>query len=459
MPLRIVTAESFLGAWRSGAWQAAGASPGAAVPVATAVAEIIARVRAGGQAALLEYTRRFDRADLTSLEAAPHELAGWASACPPGLRSALEYAARRVREFSARAAATLSPRLEQMDLARISGVHEAWCSLGRVGVYVPGGRAPYPSSVLMTAIPAREAGVGEVVLATPPRPDGSVSPAVAVAAQIAGVDRVFRIGGAQAIAAMATGAGEVPRVDKIAGPGNAYVTEAKRQLYGETGLDGLAGPSEVVALSARAGGEQWVACQLLAQAEHDPDALALAVLLPAVRPDAVLAEVAAGLDRLPAENRLVAGQALAARGALVTAASVDEAVLVANAVAPEHLWIDFPEAQAAAAVARQTARFAGAVFFGPYSPVAVGDYTAGPSHVLPTAGSARWGSPLGPADFMRRVSLVALDRTESAAARSQAIVIATAEGFSAHAASLASACRSGGGDGADEGGQDHGGLE
>ncbi len=447
MPVRIVTAAVFLPAWESGTWTQRPAETQASHAALSAVVTgIIARVRSEGQAALLDLTRRLDQADLQALEATQEELAGWAGGCPADVRLSLECAAGRIRDFSTRAAATLKPRLENLHLDSLTGVHEAWCALARVGLYVPGGRAIYPSSVLMTAIPAREAGVGEVVLCTPPRPDGSLAPPVAAAAIIAGVDRVFRVGGAQAIAAMAIGSGEVARVDKVAGPGNAYVTEAKRQLYGETGLDGLAGPSEVVAISARPRGERALARQLLAQAEHDPDALALGVILPGgPAPAAVLSALEAGLKGLPAENRRVSADALAARGALIAAPSTEEAIGVARAVAPEHLWIDVPDRLCAADIVRAAAPRSGAVFLGTDSPVAMGDYVAGPSHVLPTAGSARWASPLGPADFMRRVSLIALERSEAKRISGVAAAVAAAEGFAAHAMSLPAAGEGDGG--------------
>jgi len=288
----------------------------------------------------------------------------------------------------------------------------------------------------MTALPALAAGVGEIVLCTPPRPDGSLHPAVAAAAVLAGVTKVFLLGGAQAIAAMALGAGEVPRVAKVAGPGNAYVTEAKRQLVGECGFDGFAGPSEVVAIGGTPGTERFLAWQMLAQAEHGPDSLAIGVVLPGVGIVGLVAAIEAGLVSLPQAAAATAARALSNRGALVTARDAAEALQVVRTVCPEHVWIDLPCEASARDFALRAAPFAGAVYLGQASPVAAGDYAAGPSHVLPTGGSAGWASPLGPSDFMRRVSLIELAPAEAVSVRDSARVIATAEGFLAHEGSL-----------------------
>jgi len=408
--------------------------------VARSVAEIIADVRRRGQPALREWTRRLDGADLARFELTRSELTGMAAGVSAELRDAMAAAAARIRSFALIGLGCLRPLLGVDAVTRtITGrlaATEFWCPVGRAGVYVPGGRAPYVSSVLMTAIPAKVAGVDEVVMCTPPGVDGGIAPQMAVAAELAGVDRVFRLGGAQAVAAMALGAGEVPRVDKLAGPGNAYVTEAKRQLFGEVGLDGLAGPSEVVAVSGRPGGERSLADQLLAQAEHDPWACAVGVLLPGTDAGGVLRELAQGLADLPENRAVVARESLLRRGALIRAACLPAAAAIVKRLCPEHLWVDLGRPDLDAVFAAEGARWAGAVFVGPRTSVAYGDYIAGPSHVLPTGRSARWGSPLGPVDFMRRVSVVSLDGQMADELRGAATAIAWAEGFHAHARSM-----------------------
>lgn len=433
-PVRVVSAPAFLAAWQAGAWQDRAEEQAAAV--ADRVAAIINRVRRDGQQALLQLTAELDGIELASLAVSADELTRQAAACPPALREALAAAARRIDTFARQSAASLRPTLADVDPRAVLGVTEAWLPLASVGIYVPGGRAPYPSSVLMTVVPARAAGVPEVILCTPPNREGTINPAIAAAAQVAGVTRVFLIGGAQAIAAMALGAGEVPRVDKVAGPGNAYVNEAKRQLFGQCGFDGLAGPSEVVAILGRPSAERDLAWQLLAQAEHGLDGLPLGVTLPGVDLDRVLAEIACGLDRLPAKSAQAAAASLAGRGAMIVATKPDDAVQVVKAVRPEHTWIELADGTASRRLAIAVAPYAGAVYVGTGSPVAAGDYAAGPSHVLPTGGTARWGSPLGPVDFMRRVSLVEIAPAQQNAVADIAHTVAMAEGFFAHAVSL-----------------------
>lgn len=432
--LRVVAVPAFLAAWQAGAWQLRAQQQ--AIVVSDRVATIIARVRRDGQHALSQLTAELDGVELASPVVSPDELARQAAACPQELREALVAAGQRLEVFARQSAASLRPSLADVDPRSPLGVTEAWSPLATVGIYVPGGRAPYPSSVLMTAVPARAAGVPELVFCTPPTKEGTLHPAIAAAALVAGVTRVFLIGGAQAIAAMALGAGEVPRVDKVVGPGNAYVNEAKRQLFGECGFDGLAGPSEVIAVAGRPGAERDLAWQLLAQAEHGLDGLPLGVVLPGVDPDLVLAEIARGIERLPLANAQAAADSLGQRGALIIAVSTDEAVQVVRAVRPEHTWIELADGPASRRLALAVAPFAGAVYVGAGSPVAAGDYAAGPSHVLPTGGSARWRSPLGPVDFMRRVSLVEIAPSQQGTIAGIARIIATAEGFVAHAVSL-----------------------
>lgn len=430
---RVATPGDFVRQWRAGLW--CRARDGRSAEVAARVAVVLDRVRSGGHGALLELTAELDGPRLSSLAVPRVELEAAAEACPAELRRALVVTAERIQDFSVRAAAGLGPQLVGVASSESPGITEAWLPLRRAGIYAPGGRAPYPSSVLMTALPARAAGVREIVLCTPPRRDGTIAPVVAAAALTAGVDRVFRLGGAQAVAAMAWGVGEVPRVDKVAGPGNAYVTEAKRQLYGQCGFDGLAGPSEVVAVGGRPGCETDLAWQLLAQAEHGPDSLAVGVVMPGVDAGGVLIAIEEGLRSLPADPAAAAAASLRDFGALVTADDAAEALQVIEAVCPEHAWIELTERRASRGLAFAAAQYVGAVYVGDGTPVAFGDYAAGPSHVLPTGGSARWGSPLGPADFMRRVSIVecaGVPREILAAAHA----IATAEGFAAHAITL-----------------------
>lgn len=459
--IRIATAAEFVRLWNEGRWalpEGGPDGPSSGLPssgggrgrtVAATVADIISQVRSGGREALRRLTLELDGADLDTMEISRTQLEDCASRTPPNVRKALAAAGDRIARFAGRCLLRLGPRMpDAQELLEVPGgdAWEAWCPLRRVGFYVPGGRAPYPSSVLMSIVPASVAGVGEKVLCTPPRADGTLDPAVAAAALIAGADRVFRLGGAQAVAAMALGAGEVPQVDKVVGPGNVYVTEAKRQLFGQVGVDGLAGPSEFMAVSDReAEGKaapselRLLAWQLLAQAEHDGDALAVTVLFAPRAASTLAAYVERGLRCLPAERRATAATALARRGALLVAGCLEEAATAVEAVRPEHLWLDLPDEEAVRRFVVRCAGAAGAVFIGPCSPVALGDYVAGPSHVLPTGGSAAWGSPLGVAAFMRRVSLVRLTAGDAVRLERAGTALAEYEGFTAHARSIRSA--------------------
>jgi histidinol dehydrogenase len=293
--------------------------------------------------------------------------------------------------------------------------------LARVGIYVPGGTARYPSSVLMTAIPAKVAGVREVIMVTP-----GASPEALLAARIAGVDRVFELGGAQAIGALAFGTKTVPRVDKIVGPGNAYVASAKRQVYGEVDIDSIAGPSEVLVIADADAPAAWIAADLLAQAEHDREARAVLVTTSAALVAAVERELARQLATLP--RRAIAEHALAHHGGALVVASIDEAVAFANAFAPEHLELQVAEARAVAS----RCRTAGAIFIGKYSSEAAGDYLAGANHVLPTGGAARYASPLGVHDFLKRTSLVEYDAAAAHAHADDIATLATCEGLEGH---------------------------
>jgi histidinol dehydrogenase len=362
------------------------------------VEEIVAAVRDKGDAALLEFTERFDRVALTAGELAvtAGELEGAESAVGPATMRALRYAADRIERFHRESA----PRSWRMTDALGSRLGQEVRPLDRVAVYVPGGRAAYPSTVLMTVIPARVAGVKEIVLVSPPSSDKSLNPAVLAAARVAGVTEAYRIGGAQAVAALAYGTETIRRVDKIVGPGNIYVALAKSRVFGDVGIDMIAGPSEVMVIADASADPAWVAADLLAQAEHDP--MARAVLLTPSRAllDAVAAATERQLAALP--RREIAGAALRAHGALVLTRNLEEAVEVANLLAPEHLELQVADPDALLAQVRN----AGAVFLGRYTPEVVGDYVAGPNHVLPTGGTARFASALGTEDFVKRLSVI-----------------------------------------------------
>jgi histidinol dehydrogenase len=384
-----------------------------------AVAEICARVAADGDVALREYGKRFEGWSPSpgeSFQVDAAELAAAARRLDGADRSALEFAAERIRAFHSKqvqAPTTGTPGLKLLTRP-----------MRRAGLYAPGGRAAYPSTVLMTAIPARVAGVAEVVLATPPRADGSVPASILAAAHIAGVDKVYRIGGAQAIAAMAYGTASIPRVDVVAGPGNIYVTLAKREVFGAVGVDGIAGPTEVMVVADAHARPDFVAADLAAQLEHDP--LAWAVLVTdsvalADRVEEELENLLLGLERAEIIR--------AATCCLVVADDLDQAMHLANEFAPEHLLID---TQDAAERATQVEN-AGAVFVGAYATVPLGDYAAGPNHTLPTSGAARFGSPLGVHTFMKRTSVLSLNRGDLEMLREACVRLAAMEGLGAHA--------------------------
>jgi histidinol dehydrogenase len=383
-----------------------------------AVAAILADVRARRDAAVAEYTRRFDRREPV---AGSYELsrARWDAAAAqvaPALRDALGFAAARIRAFHDR------QREPDLDLT-LDGVRLELrvTPLARVGLYVPGGTALYPSSVLMTAIPAKVAGVPEVVMVTP----GASNEAL-LAARLAGVDRVFELGGAQAIAALAYGTETVPRVDKIVGPGNAWVASAKRQVYGEVDIDSIAGPSEILIIADGDADPAWVAADLIAQAEHDTEARAVLVTPSPALAAAVDAELVRQLATLP--RRAIAERALTGHGAAVIVESIAAAVELANRFAPEHLELQCGDARRIAAACTT----AGAIFVGRYSSEAAGDYLAGGNHVLPTGGAARYASPLGVHDFRKRTSLIEYDAAAAAAHADAIAALAACEGLDGH---------------------------
>ena len=395
--------------------------------VEEATAAILEDVKGRGDAALLEYTARFDRWSPASareldvaLPDARRALAGLAAA----EREALETAARRIRVYHERQALA-SWRVEEPD-GTVLG--QQVTPLDRVGLYVPGGKAAYPSSVLMSAIAAKVAGVRELVMVTP-TPDGILNAPVLAAAALAGVDRILRIGGAQAVGALAYGTASLPPVDKIVGPGNAYVAAAKRRVFGRVGIDMVAGPSEVLVVADGSANPDWVAMDLFSQAEHDE--LAQAILL---TPDASLVErVARSMDKQIAAmpRRDIISASLAARGALIRVRDLDEACALANRIAPEHLELAVADPEALLGKIRH----AGAIFVGHHASESLGDYCAGPNHVLPTSRTARFSSALGVYDFQKRSSLIAVSKAGAATLGRVAATLARAEGLEAHARS------------------------
>jgi len=386
-----------------------------------AVRQIIDEVRQRGDAALLDYTLKIDGVKLTSLEVSKQQVNNACREVNAELVSALNLAAERICSF----------HLEQKDAiwSGIAGLNSPQLirPLERVGVYVPGGTACYPSTVLMTAIPARVAGVSEVVLATPPGESGTVPPPTLVAAALAGVDRIFSVGGAQAIAALAFGTESIPGVDKICGPGNIFVVLAKKLVYGVVDIDGLQGPSEMLIIADQTANPEYCAADLLAQAEHDP--LASAILITTSRPlaDKVNREIDQQLKNL--SRRAIAAESLENRGKMVVVTSIDEAIELANLYAPEHLCLMVDRA---ASYINKVSN-AGCVFTGDNSTVVLGDYVAGPSHVLPTGGTARFSSPLNITDFIKFINSVNISKADLKQLGRAAATIARAEGFDAHA--------------------------
>jgi histidinol dehydrogenase len=391
------------------------------------VAAILADVRARGDAALLEYTRRFDRIDIRSaaaLEVPPSALDSALASLVPAQRDALETAAQRVRVFHEKQLLH-SWRYTEADGTELG---QRVTPLDRVGIYVPGGKAAYPSSVIMNAVPARVAGVGEIVMAVP-TPGGERNALVLAAARLCGVDRVFAIGGAQAIAALAYGTETIAPVDKIVGPGNAYVAAAKRRVFGVVGIDMIAGPSEVVVVCDGKTEPAWIAMDLFAQAEHDEQAQSILLTPDAAFLDAVASSIARDIERMP--RREVIRAALARRGALIRVRDLDEACALVNRIAPEHLELSVAEPEPLLAGIRH----AGAIFVGRFASEALGDYCAGPNHVLPTSRTARFSSPLGVYDFQKRSSVIRVSAAGAQRLGAIAAELARGEGLPAHAAS------------------------
>lgn len=385
-----------------------------------AVDQVLLDVEARGDAAILDYTHRIDGVRLRSLAVPREEVAQARNSLEPSLLAALELAAERVRAFH-------QACLPRSWLDESTGLGQRFTPLDAVGVYVPGGTASYPSTVLHTVIPARVAGLTTVVIATPPGPDGAVNPAVLAAADIAGADYVFRIGGAQAIAAMAIGTDSVPRVDKIVGPGNLFVTIAKRKVFGRVGIDGLHGPTETMIIADDSADAATCAADLLAQAEHD--VLATPVLLTTSRRlfDRVPDEVERQLVTL--ERRAIARESMEGRSVVALVGDIEAAMGLANEFAPEHLCLLVQEPARYADLVRH----AGGLFIGEASPEVLGDYTAGPSHTMPTGGTARFGSALGVHDFLKITSVIKLTETAITPLAEAAARIARAEGLTGHA--------------------------
>jgi histidinol dehydrogenase len=400
----------------------------ASADVEATVRAIIADVAARGDRAVKEYTRKFDRLDLdrVGLKVTAPEIGVALKACSRETLAALDLARDRIEAFHRRQV----PADDRFTDALGVELGTRWRAIEAVGLYVPGGTAAYPSSVLMNAVPAKVAGVPRIVMVVP-APGGELNPLVLAAAKLAGVDEIFRIGGAQAVAALAYGTETIAAVAKIVGPGNAYVAAAKRMVFGKVGIDMIAGPSEVLILADKEGNADWIAADLLAQAEHDENAQAILVTDSEELAGAVERALEGQLPRLPREK--VAGASWRDFGAVIVVRDLEEALPLVDAIAPEHLEIAAAEAESLA----RRIRNAGAIFIGAHTPEAIGDYVAGSNHVLPTARSARFSSGLGVLDFMKRTSILKCGPEQLRALGDAAIALGVAEGLDAHAHSVA----------------------
>jgi histidinol dehydrogenase len=395
--------------------------------VEQAVRAIISDVVARGDAALIELTKRFDRVDLTnSLRVTPAELDAATAACDREALAALRLARDRIEAYHKR---QLPKDDRWTDPLGVELGHR-WTAIEAVGLYVPGGTAAYPSSVLMNAVPAKVAGCPRIVMVVP-APDGKLNPLVLAAAKLAGIDEIYRVGGAQAVAALAYGTATIAPVAKIVGPGNAYVAAAKRLVFGKVGIDMIAGPSEVLIIADKDANPEWIAADLLAQAEHDTAAQSILITDDAGLADSVARAVDGQLKTLPRAE--VAAASWRDFGAIILVAKLDDAIALTDAIAPEHLEIETHDPD----VLGNKVRNAGAIFLGSHTPEAVGDYVAGSNHVLPTARSARFSSGLGVLDFMKRTSILRLDSDALAKLGPSAIALGKAEGLDAHARSVA----------------------
>jgi histidinol dehydrogenase len=393
-----------------------------------AVTSILEDVRNRGDEAVVDLTRRFDRFDLQveNMAISKGEIDQAVKQCEPDLLDALALAARRISDFHSR---QFPENLDYTDEAGLR-LGYRWSAVSAAGLYVPGGTAAYPSSVLMNALPAKAAGVERLVMVVP-TPDGVLNPLVLAAAHTAGVDEVYRIGGAQAVGALAYGTETISPVDKIVGPGNAYVAAAKRQVFGTVGIDMIAGPSEILVVADRENNPDWIAADLLSQAEHDTAAQSILICDDSDFAESVISAVDSALKTLPRAD--IAAKSWNDFGAVILVENLDQVVPLVDRLAPEHLELAVADPDALAANIRN----AGAIFLGRYAPEALGDYLAGPNHVLPTARSARFSSGLGVLDFMKRTSLIGADAESLAAVGPAAIALAGAEGLDAHARSIA----------------------
>jgi histidinol dehydrogenase len=400
----------------------------ASADVEAAVRAIIADVAARGDRALKDFAKKFDRLDLdkVGLRVMPSEIDAAYGSCDRAALAALEFARDRIEAFHRRQ----KPQDDRFTDALGVELGSRWTAIEAVGLYVPGGTAAYPSSVLMNAVPAKVAGVPRLAMVVP-APDGALSPLVLAAAKLAGVDEIFRVGGAQAIAALAYGTETIVPVAKIVGPGNAYVAAAKRMVFGKVGIDMIAGPSEVLILADRTGNPDWIAADLLAQAEHDSSAQAILITDDAALAGAVERALVSQLAQLPRGK--IASASWDDFGAVILVRDLDEALPLVDAIAPEHLEIAAADADRLASRIRN----AGAIFIGPHTPEAIGDYVAGSNHVLPTARSARFSSGLGVLDFMKRTSILKCGPEQLRALADAAIALGTAEGLDAHVRSIA----------------------
>ena len=393
-----------------------------------AVAEILKEVKAKGDTAVISYTAKFDRQQLTpaTLAFSKAEIAGAAAQCDAKTLAALKDAAQRIRDYHLRQL----PKDEFFTDKQGVGLGWRWTSVSSAGLYVPGGTAALFSSVLMNAIPAKVAGVPRLVV-TMPTPDGKTNPLTLAACAVSGVDEVYRVGGAQAVGMLAYGTATVRAVDKIVGPGNAYVASAKKQVFGTVGIDMIAGPSEITVVSDAASTPDWIAADLLSQAEHDPSSQSILITDDDGFADRVMAAVDRQLTTLP--RRETATASWRNNGAVIVVAKIDDAAALVDQIAPEHVELAVAEPR----VLMNKIRHAGAIFLGRHTPEAVGDYIAGPSHVLPTSGTARFASGLGVLDFMKRSSIIDCSGPGIAAIGPGAVAMAEAEVLDAHAASVA----------------------
>ncbi len=399
---------------------------GAAADIGKTVADILADVRKNGDAALLGYTKKFDKAELSSLEVSAEETDAAIASADPALFEVMKKAAKNIEAFHRR------QLREGFVINGDDGVilGQRVLPLERVGVYVPGGTASYPSTVLMNCIPAKLAGVRELILITPPAPDGSVSPDILAAAKIGGADRIIKAGGAQAVAALAYGTETVPKVDKIVGPGNAYVAEAKRQVFGQVAIDMIAGPSEILIIADGTANAAFVAADLLSQAEHDAMASAVLVTTSPALAEEVAAEIERQLETLP--RREIARRSIDGNGRILLADSPEQAIDLANTLAPEHLelCVEKPFDML------ERIRNAGSVFLGNFCPEALGDYFAGPNHTLPTLGTARFSSPLSVDDFIKKTAFTYYTPEALSRVGGDIAYFAEKEGLGAHARSV-----------------------